>query len=422
MTNPATDPAPGDTTDRSTGSSTTAPLDGLRVVEGATFVAVPSAGLNLAMLGAEVIRFDPIGGASDHQRAPLAASGSSLYWASLNKGKRSFAVDVRSDVGRELVTELITAPGPDRGVFMTNAIGRGWLSYEQLRERRDDLIMLELTGNPDGSGAVDYTVNYEVGFPTITGPPGAAPVAHALPAWDLLAGVYAATSLLAAERHRSRTGRGERISVSLADVAFAVTDNLGYFAEVQHNGASRERSGDFVFGTFGAPFATADGGSVFIVALTPRQWSDLVEVTGTGAIVDALAGHLDVDFSDEHARYRHRRILHEVLAGWFAARETDAVLSALAETRVLAGRLRTFAEAFESPMVQHNPMFTTVHHAALGELRAAGGPAWFDGAAQRPEPVAPMLGADTEWVLSDILGLDQRRIGELHDQGVVASP
>ncbi|MGA1234633.1 MAG: CoA transferase, partial [Lutimaribacter sp.] len=92
-------------------------LKGMRIVEGSAFVAVPLAGMTLAQMGAEVIRFDRIGGGLDAGRLPLAPSGQSLFWAGLNKGKKSIAVDMKSPEGRELVTRIITAPGPDAGMF-----------------------------------------------------------------------------------------------------------------------------------------------------------------------------------------------------------------------------------------------------------------------------------------------------------------
>lgn len=397
-----------------------APLEGLRVVEAGTFVAVPSGAMTLAMLGAEVIRIDPIGGGSDHDRAPLDPTGASLYWAGLNKGKRSIAIDLRSDEGRELALALATAPGPDAGIFVTNAVGGGWGDDAELRRRRPDMITAQLNGNRDGSSAVDYTVNHEVGFAAVTGAdPDGGPTMHVLPAWDLLAGTHLATAILAAERRRSRTGRGERIVLSLADVALWATDALGYLSEVQRTGAGRERTGRFVYGTFGTPFSTADGGEVMIVALTPRQWSDLVELTGSGDAVAALAASTGEDFRDEHARYRQRHALRALVAPWFAARSTDDAMDALAGTRLLAGRLGTFASTLRGPLVTGNPMFTEVTHARIGTLLASGNPAFFAEAAGRPKPVAPVLGADTERVLVDVLALSAQEIGRLHDAGIV---
>ena len=95
-------------------------LSGLRIVEGSAYVAAPLGGMTLAQLGADVIRFDQIGGGLDYHRWPLAADGQSLFWAGLNKGKRSIQIDLSSPEGRELADALITAPGETGGLFLTN--------------------------------------------------------------------------------------------------------------------------------------------------------------------------------------------------------------------------------------------------------------------------------------------------------------
>src|SRR3954462_12242899 len=128
-----------------------AALHGVRVVECASFVAGPSGCLALGQLGADVIRVDPIGGAADYGRWPVSArGGTSLYWTALNKGKRSVAVDLKSAEGRELVVQLATAPGSDAGILVDNAVGRSWLSYDALRQRRSDQIQVHIQGHADG--------------------------------------------------------------------------------------------------------------------------------------------------------------------------------------------------------------------------------------------------------------------------------
>ncbi len=226
-----------------------APLAGLRVIEVSSFVAAPLGGMTLAQLGAEVIRIDPLGGAPDTSRWPLAPNGGSLYWAGLNKGKRSVTLDLRSPAGQRAVVDLVAGSGPDGGIVLTNA-GYPWLSYDALREARADLIHLGITGHHDGSPAVDYTVNAGIGFPLVTGAEGTAgPVDHVLPAWDVACGLYAAVGILAAERHRRRTGEGRAITLPLADVALAVTGHLGFLAEGRF-GTSRPRIGNHLYGGF----------------------------------------------------------------------------------------------------------------------------------------------------------------------------
>ena len=237
----------------------TPPLAGMRVIEISSFVAAPLGGMTLAQLGAEVIRVDPIGGAADVSRWPLAPSGASLYWAGLNKGKRSVTLDFRTDQGRQILTDLVADSGPDGGIVLTNA-GRPWLAYEALAARRPDLIHLRITGRYDGSAAVDYTVNAATGFPLATGPQElAGPVNHVLPAWDVACGMYAAVGLLAAERHRRRTGQGRAITLPLADVALAVTSHLGFLAEARLTGAGRPRIGNHVYRGFARDFRGLQG-------------------------------------------------------------------------------------------------------------------------------------------------------------------
>jgi 2-methylfumaryl-CoA isomerase len=186
-------------------------LKGLRVIEGSAFVAAPLGGMTLAQLGAEVIRFDPIGGGLDYGRWPLTLDGKhSLFWAGLNKGKRSIAVDFRLPRGQELLTQLICAPGEGAGLFSTNFPAKGWLAYEALQAQRQDLIMVNLTGRRDGSSEVDYTLNPQMGLPMMTGP-NTSPemVNHVFPAWDFISGQMIALGLLAAERHRRLTGEGQ---------------------------------------------------------------------------------------------------------------------------------------------------------------------------------------------------------------------
>lgn len=246
-------------------------LQGMRVVEGSAFVAVPLAGMTLAQMGADVIRFDRIRGGLDYHRWPVTKDNRSLFWAGLNKGKRSLAVDMATPRGQEIVTRLICAPGPEAGMFLTNLRVRGWMDYENLKKHRDDLIMLSLLGTRDGRPAVDYTVNPAVGFPFATGPEDSAePVCHTLPAWDLIAGQTAATALLAAERHRRLTGQGQLVEFALKDVALAAIGHLGIIGEVMVNGVDRARYGNSLFGAYGQDFETADGQRVMVIGLTAR--------------------------------------------------------------------------------------------------------------------------------------------------------
>jgi 2-methylfumaryl-CoA isomerase len=390
-------------------------LAGVRIVEISSFVAVPLAGMTLGQLGAEVVRVDPIDGAADYLRWPLTDEGTSIYWAGLNKGKRSVAADFRSPEGQDLVQRLIA----DAGVLITNVAGREWHSYDVLTRLRPDLIHVEVCGRADGGTGVDYTVNAGLGFPMVTGPADlATPVNHVLPAWDVACGIYAALSVVTALRHRDATGQGQRISVPLENVALATAGNLSFLTEVMVNGTTRERIGNSIYGQYGQEFTSSDGVSFMIVALTPRHFRDLTELTATTDAVAALGETLGTDFTDEGDRYRHRDALSGLFAEWFSAHPASKVTEALSASSVLWERYRTFAEVACDERVTANPLFTRLDQPRVGEYLAPGLPVAVNGA-YAPAVAAPALGDDTAGVLSEWLGLGERDVAALNESGTV---
>jgi 2-methylfumaryl-CoA isomerase len=393
----------------------TRPLAGVRIVEISSFVAVPLAGMTLHQLGAEVVRVDPIGGAADYNRWPVTDDGTSIYWAGLNKGKRSVAADFRSAEGQDLVQRLIAGSG----VLITNVAGREWHSYDTLTRLRPDLIHVAVSGRADGGTGVDYTVNAGIGFPLVTGPADlATPVNHVLPAWDVACGIYTALAVVTALRHRDATGEGQHVSIPLENVALATAGNLSFLTEVMVNGTERERIGNSIFGQYGQQFTSGDGGSFMVVALTNRHFRDLCEITGTANAIAALAETLDADFTDEGERYRHRESLGGLFTEWFAAHTAEEITAALSASSVLWERYRSFAEVVGDDRVRSNPLFTPLQQPRIGEYLAPGLPLSING--DYPKAVAaPALGDDTAGVLGEWLGLSDGDIAELTESGIV---
>jgi 2-methylfumaryl-CoA isomerase len=397
-------------------------LKGMRVVEGSAFVAVPLAGMTLAQMGADVIRFDRLEGGLDMGRWPVARNGRSLFWAGLNKGKRSIAIDMKHPRGREIVSEIICAPGEDAGLFITNLRVRGWMDHETLSARRPDLCMVSLAGDRRGRPAVDYTVNPAVGFPHATGPEGSAePVAHALPAWDCIAGNMVVSGLLAAERKRLRTGAGSEVELTLKDVAAAMLGNLGIIGEAEVNGESREKAGNALYGAYGQDFVCADGRRVMVIGLTDRQWRNLLKATGTAEAMAALEAELGADLSDEGARWSHRHRITEILAPWFAARRPAEFGELFDRAGVTWSEFRDFRAALaEDPDLSlDNPMFSRVEQPGLGTFRVPGTPFAFSGDPRQTPERAPELGEHTEQILGDVARLPDTEIASLFDAGVV---
>lgn len=398
-------------------------LSGMRVVEGSAFVAAPLGGMTLAQLGAEVVRFDPIGGGLDYGRWPLSAEGRSLFWAGMNKGKKSIAIDILRPEGQEIATAIACAPGEDAGLFITNFPARGWLGYEKLKAKRADLIYVNVVGDRHGGSEIDYTVNPRVGFPLMTGhADDPRPVNHLMPAWDHVTGQMAAVGLLSAERHRRKTGAGQYVRIALLDVALATLGHMGFIAEVEASGRERPRYGNDLFGAFGRDFVTRDGKRLMIIALTGRQWSGLRKATGLGEQFDALGKQLGLDLNQEGNRFLARDPIATLLGPWIGARDYSDVAEVFHRMDVCFGPYQSVREllAHDPEASLDNPLFVDRVDPGVGRYRMPGSPLFFSLSEHLDAVRAPKLGEHTDEVLNSFLGLSSAEIGRLHDTGIVA--
>ncbi len=399
-------------------------LEGLRIVEGSAFVAAPLAGMTLAQMGADVIRFDRIRGGLDYERWPVTDKGRSLFWAGLNKGKRSLAVDMATPRGQEVVTRLICAPGEQAGIFLTNLRVRGWMDYDSLRKHREDLIMMSIMGDRSGGPQVDYTVNPAVGFPNATGPEGSTePTGHVLPAWDCITGQQAALGILAAERHRRLTGRGQLVELALKDMALAMLGNLGIIGEVTINGHDRPKMGNSLYGAYAQDFVCKGVGRVIVVALTLRQWDNLKAATHTQAAFDELATKLGANLSLEGERFKHRHAITAVLKPFFDNRRIEDFAQSFDSRGVTWSRYRSLKEAVEQDpdISTDNPMFSMLEHPGIGSYLTPGNPIAFSDAERVAPTRGPSLGEHTDELLAEI-GFSNTEVAALHDDKIVAGP
>jgi 2-methylfumaryl-CoA isomerase len=395
----------------------------MRVVEGSAFIAAPSGGMTLAQLGANVIRFDQIGGGIDYRRWPVTAEGKSLYWHSLNKGKRSIAVDLRSPTGRELIQNIITASGENNGLFVTNFPAKGFLADETLRAKRHDLIYINLTGDRHGGSALDYTVNSKIGLPYLSGD-GSTPINNPFPAWDVLAGQQIAIALLAAERHRRQSSEGQFVKLALADVALATMGHLGFIAEAQINRETRQPVGNHIYGTFGHDFECKDGYRVMVVGVSLNQWKALIKVTNTENQIVSLEKELTLDFTNEGDRFKARRKLYELFAPWFAKNFFSDVRMAMDDGGVCWGPYQTVEdlEKNDPDCSTDNPLFSLIDQPGIGEYIVPSQAIQFTALDSEPPSPAPILGQHTDLILAEVLNLSSLEIGKLHDANVVSGP
>lgn len=401
-------------------------LAGVRVIEAASFIAGPSCALHLAQFGADVIRIDPLGGGPDFHRWPLAPdSEASLYWEGLNQAKQSIAIDLSRPEGRALAVRIITAAGENAGLFVTNYPVNGFLGFTELQKQRTDLVCVRIMGWADGRTAVDYTINASVGVPDMTGHIGdSRPVNHVLPAWDLLAGAYAAFAVVSAERARRQDGRGREIRIPLSDLAMASLGFLGQIGEVQTMGADRGRMGNQLYGAFGRDFATREGHRLMVVAITSRQWRGLVTALKLEQAVAALEAELGVRFDQrEGVRFEHRDRLNPLFASAIGELTLAEAAAGFTTHDVCWSLYRPLSEALTADEFapQNNSLLQQIQHPSGASYLTAGAPASVSTEARRRPTAAPPLGRDTDRVLAEVLNLSSAEIGLLHDKGLVAS-
>jgi 2-methylfumaryl-CoA isomerase len=198
--------------------------------------------------------------------------------------------------------------------------------------------------------------------------------------------------------------------------------NLGRIAEVQVGGRDAARDGNYLYGAFGHDFGTSDGRRVMVVALTGRQWTALVDVTGTAEAFRSLEGVTGHDLSSEDGRFGARDLIAAVLRPWFEARSLDEIRGAFEGTGVSWGPYQTFRQLVEEDprASEANPMFTTLEQPGIGSYLVPSTPLEFTASGRLGPRPAPRLGQHTEAVLAEVLGMSQREIGELVDAGTVA--
>lgn len=401
------------------------PLSTFTVIEMSSFVAGPYAGMTLAQLGADVIRIDPVGGAPDVGRWPLSKSGRSLYWAGLNKGKRSVCLDINSDEGRQLLRQLVLVAHQRNGAFLTNIRPGGWLSYEWLAEVVPDLLMCQILGSSDGSSAVDYTINAAMGYPLATGPSASSePINSVLPAWDLITGMHVALAIVAGLSAKARGAGGQKIEISLADVALSVVGALGNIAEVFTSGTFRHKDDNYLYGSFGTDFTTSDNRKVMVVALTPRQWKSLCFATQSTELFELIEKSMKIDLLDEGVRYENRELIASILRPWFKTHSFEEVKVELTATGVLWGPYQDFKQLVEADprCSTANPLFEMLHEPLIGSFLVPKSPIRYSKTSDQEALHAPLLGSHSKEVLEELLGLNARESSRLLAKGVIWEP
>jgi crotonobetainyl-CoA:carnitine CoA-transferase CaiB-like acyl-CoA transferase len=390
---------------------TAPPLAGVRVVDLSRVLAGPYATMTLADLGADVVKVEhPRGGDETRSWGPPFAGGESAYFLSVNRTKRSVALDLKDPDGRDLALELCARADIVIENFRSGSAERLGLGYATLRARRPDVVYCTITGfgprEPRTRPGYDFTVQAESGLMSITGEPDGEPTKVGVAVVDVLTGMNAAVAILAALHRRSRTGEGELIEVSLLDSAFASLVNVAAAALVTGEEAKRYGNAHGSIVPY-QPFRTADG-SLAVAAANDGLYRKLC------LAVDRPDLAQDERYATNDARVRNRDSLLAELEAVFAARTTAEWLRILLAAEVPAGQIRGVRAALEAGNAT-----SVVEHPTAGALPVVNAPYGLEQASLRPPAPPPLLGQHTAEVLAE-LGVEEARLVDLEGRGVIA--
>jgi len=391
------------------------PLSRVRVLDLTQFLSGPYASQILGDLGAEVIKVESPDGDMTRRLPPHFVGTESAYYLSVNRNKRSLALDLKSEAGRVLARDLALSCDIVIENFRPGILKRLGLSYEEIAAKKPAIVWCSISGfGQDGPyrdrPAYDMIVQAMSGGMSLTGEPDGPPVRSGIPLGDLAAGMYGVIGILAALADCRATGRGRLVDVGMLDCQVAMLSYQAAYHLASGEIPDRQGRGHDSIPTYRA-FTCGDGADIVITANTERMWANLCRVLGRSDLAE------EERFRTNERRYANRAALWEILDAAFAAKPAAAWVDDLLAAEVPAAVVNTLDRSLGDPQVAHRNMVLRLAGPAGEQLRVAGNPIKFAGEAEVAHRYPPQLGADNRAVLSSVLGLSDERIDLLERSG-----
>ena len=394
------------------------PLDGVTVLDLTWVLSGPYASMILADLGANVIKVErPPHGDVARTTGPFV-NNESIYFQSINRGKRSTSIDLRNDEGKALFLDLVEQADVVMENFKAGTMDRLGLGYDALSARNPAIIYAATSGFGQSGPlkdrpALDIVVQGMGGVMSITGYADGPPARPGLSLGDISAGLYTAIGVLAALHERASSGRGQMIDISMLDCQIAVLENAvaRYFAtgtEPQRLGTRHPSATPF------QAFPTEDGWLVLALAWgVENQWELFCSALDEVDLIN------DERFDTSFKRTQNHADLEPILFAAMRKRTTAAWLEILEPFGMPIGPLNTIGESVNQAQIKHRQMVAEVEHPVAGRLKLSNSPLRLSRTPGRVRGAAPLFGADTVDVLTEMLDLDEAQVQKLVDAGVV---
>jgi crotonobetainyl-CoA:carnitine CoA-transferase CaiB-like acyl-CoA transferase len=388
-------------------------LEGIRVLDLGRFIAAPYAGQLLADLGADVVRIERPRPEPDRERGPYL-DGQSLYFVTLNRGKRSVAFDMFSEAGRGLLDALIAKTDVLIQNYSPRTARALGLTKERLLALHPRLILLSITGyGPDGPDAeriaFDGLAQARSGAMACNGTDQ--PFLNHLPYVDFSTALYGSFGVMAALYERQHTGQGQCVEVSLIETVSAFVGSYGMIAETILNGTPRRQQGNALVFGLGDCVQTRDGGFVVFNCIG-SMFKRLCEMIGHTELLD------EPRFRTDAARYTHRTVLMPYITAWASSLTTEEVLATAQQFRLPFEKVGTVGELAHDAHAQARGMFPRITQPAMGEIPVARQGMTLSAHERLPLRPAPAIGEHTEPVLMDWLGYTAAQMQELRQRGI----
>jgi succinate---hydroxymethylglutarate CoA-transferase len=393
------------------------PLAGMRVLDLTRILAGPLCTMMLGDMGAEVIKVEPPEKGDDTRAwGPPFLGGEAVYFLGVNRNKRSLTLNMAVPAGQKILAGLIEKADVLIDNFRLGTLEKwgftdAWFERHARRLVRCSITGYGTRGPKSALAGYDFILQAESGLMSICGEPDGKPTKYGVAIVDVCTGMLASSSILAALNARQRTGKGQKVEVSLYETSLAMLVNVA--ASYLATGRAAGRFGN---------------GHPSIVPYTSYQTADAMIALGVGnerqfARVADVLGHpewaKDARFASNRARVEHRAVIDNLINEALSHDNADAWLAKLKAVGIPCGKINSVAEALDDPHTAARDMIETIEHSTLGALKMLGIPFKFSDTACSVRRPPPTLGQHSDEILAGELGLDDKAIAELHQAKVI---
>ncbi|MBU0544536.1 MAG: CoA transferase [Proteobacteria bacterium] len=405
-------------------------LEGIRVIDLTAYLSGPYSSMNLAAMGAEVIKVErPQDGDPCRWNPPFAGvhgvsfekkddKDISLLYLKRNRNKKSIFLDLKQEEGKEIFRQLVEKSDIVLENFLPGVMDRLGFSYERMTEINPGIIYCSISGYGQSGPlknrpAFDLTIQATSGIMGLTGFPDGAPVRCGAWIGDMLSSLYSVIGILAAIVSREKTGKGERIDIAMNDACFSMCTDEALDLNISLGQPVRTGNRLLRLAPWNS-YQTNDGYVVICVA-NNLQWHSFLEVIGREDLKS------DPRFKDQQDRYRYADDIEEIVESWVKKLTKAEVVERMNQKKVPCEAIAEFDEVLENPQLKHREMIQEVMHPFSGGtgLRAAGFPIKFSRLKTDPLTPAPYPGQHSEGLYREILDIPQEKIEALKKQGVI---